>query len=145
MFNTELTDERVASYWDALCDLRIDAIVHASQQAARHWRPSRDERWLPLAVTLREYAEAYRAEKLQQTAAKARRQAEHLLPQRTDTMDADALAALRAIRETLGEAMEMTHPVYREPSLDDPAKRREALLEQARWVLDHSQDGEESR
>lgn len=128
----ELTSDRLAAYWDALCDLPIAAVTCACQHAARHWKPTLEERKpFPVPAILREYAEQYRTEQLQQAAADAKA----LLPQWSSTPDEVGLAAIRKVLDMLGDHMTMTHPVYQAPSLDDPEKRRAELLEQARLIL----------
>lgn len=127
----DLTKERAAVYWDALCDLPLDAVVSACQFASRHWKPTPEERKpFPVPATLREYAQQYQRERVQQAAEEARK----LLPQWGSTDDEVGLAAIRKVLDTLGEDMRMLHPVYQSPSLDNPEKRREELREQVRLI-----------
>src|SRR5262249_55695550 len=126
--------ERIATYWDALCDLSLESVSAACQHAVRYWRPTPQERF-PVPLTLREYAKAYREHRLQEAA----REAERLLPVWSSTPDEVGVAAIRNILHLLGDHMEMTHPVYQQPLTDDPAKRRAALLEQARLVIEQEQ------
>jgi hypothetical protein len=130
---TELTAEHVAVFWDALCDLPITSVTFACQHAARHWRPTEQERYrFPLPVTLREYAQQYR----ERTRQAQQREDQRQLPQRTATTDEEGIRALRQILHKLGDHMEMTHPVYQAPSVENPDKRREELLEQV-WKVMH--------
>jgi hypothetical protein len=124
------TTERVAVYWDALSDLPLESVAYACKYAARHWRPTPEEHMLPRPATLREYARAYLAQQTQHIEASAQKQ----LPERTATIDEVGKREIRKILEMLGEHMEMKHPVYQQPSNDDPAQRRAMLLAQARRV-----------
>ena len=126
-----LTAERVAVYWDALCDLPLTSIAAACQHAARHWQPSAEERTFPRPATLRQYAREYKLGQLEQAAQQARAH----LPQWSTTPDEQGVKALRDILTMLGDGMEMKHPVYQEPSTDDPEKRRAELIEQARQIV----------
>lgn len=136
----ELTTDRLAVYWDALCDLPIEWVTWACQYATRHWHPTPQEWRFPIPATLRDYARHYREEQMRQTAAAARA----MLPQWSSTPDEEGLAAIRNILTKLGDNMEMTHPVYQAPSTDDPDKRRAELLEQARLILRQSETSGEN-
>jgi hypothetical protein len=138
----ESTDERVAVYWDALCDLPLAAVVFACQHATRYWRPTPEERKpFPLPATLRDYAGQYRQEQRQQEAAQARQH----LPQWSSTPDAIGVQAIRTILQLLDKQTDMDRvvpraeasgdPLHYEPTVDpDEAKAR--LREQFRLLRD---------
>jgi hypothetical protein len=90
----ELTTERLAVYWDALCDLSIESVEQACNHAARYWRPSKEEGWkaFPLPSTLREYAAEYRLQQRDE-------QASARLAQRED--DGEDIAVIHALVEDL--------------------------------------------
>ena len=137
--STALSEDLAAVFWDALCDLPIEAVEYACQYAARHWEPREYETLrFPRPSTLREYARYYRQLQIQQAVEEAK----SLLPQWTETPDHVGLDAIRKVLKALGDEMELKHPVYQHPSLDDPEKRRAELLEQARWILTNGESKE---
>jgi hypothetical protein len=125
----ELTTERLAVYWDALCDLRIDGVVYACGHLARHWEPEYKERF-PVPATIRRYVHSYREEQQQLTAAKARA----LLPAQTETTDEEALATIRDIIAMLDEKMDMRN-VKRDSAATRLDARRVELLAQAQMIV----------
>jgi len=124
-----LSDEQPAVFWDALCDLPIEAVEFACQHAARHWEPREFEHLrFPRPATLREYARHYRQLQSQQAVEDARA----LLPQWTETPDHVGLEAIHKVLQVLGDEMEMTpkHPVYARPSDEDQNARRAKLWDE---------------
>jgi len=122
---------RFETYWRALRDLPVDAVQWGCAEAIK------EEPHFPVPLTLRQYAKQYRDDRLQQAAHAAAK----LLPQWTTTPDEVGLAAIRDVLSMLGDSMEMKHPVYQEPSMDDPEKRRAELLAQAQQIINHHQEG----
>lgn len=121
-FNTELSELRLATYWDALHDLPVEAVAWACQHAVKHLEK------FPPPVFLRQYVGQYREEKLR----RAEEEAEKLLPQWSSTPDEVGVAAIRDVLRMLGDGMAMpTHPAYAAPSEESPEERKARLLEQA--------------
>lgn len=136
--STELSEDRLAVYWDALCDLSIDGVTFACQHAARYWRPSQEERRFPFPATLRDYTKLYREQQVFQAAEQARQ----LLPTWSESPDEAGMQAIRKVLDMLGDGMDMKHPVYQEPSTDDPEKRRAELMAQARQITTQTEGKE---
>lgn len=126
-FSIELTELRFQTYWGALKDLPLEAVQWACQAIVQQ------EPHFPVPLTVREYAKQYREAQVQRAAQEARA----LLPTWSTLPDEEGVKAIRKILVMLGDSMAMTHPVYQQPSTDDPDKRRAELLEQARLVMRH--------
>lgn len=144
VLSIDLTTERCAAYFDALCDLRLEDVLYACQHAARYWRSTAQEWRFPVPLTLREYAALARDQRLQQQQAQARAEAQQaertMVAQWSETPDEVGLAAIRGILRTLGDGMEMVHPAYQEPSQEDPEQRKELLRQQVRSMIEDTFD-----
>jgi hypothetical protein len=125
---TELTTERLAVYWDALCDLRIDGVVYACGHLARHWEPEYKERF-PVPGTIRRYVQSYREEQQQLASAHVRA----LLPAAA-VPDEEALANIRDIITMLDEKMDMRY-AQRASAAARLEERKTELLTQAQQIL----------
>jgi hypothetical protein len=131
----ELTTERLAVYWDALCDLRIDGVVYACEHLARHFVPDYKERF-PVPATIREQAYIYRKE--QQELAQAQElQARAFLPVAV-APDAEALATIRDIITMLDEKMDMQN-AKKASAAAQREERKAELLAQAQEILAEEQ------
>lgn len=121
----ELTIEKNAAYWDALCDLPIEAVEYACQHAARHFQPTPYER-VPVPGTLREYVRQWRYEQAQQAGTQVRKDAVGLLPARTEATEAEGLAYIHDILAKLERTMSFPGAEANAEMPDELAARRRA-------------------
>ena len=131
-FNTELTELRLETYWGSLASFPIEAVQFACAEAVK------SEVKFPVPYTLRTYATHYRDAALHRAGIEVEKQ----LPQWSERPDDVGMQAIHTILRMLGDHMEMAHPVYQQPSMDDPEKRRRELLEQAAQALNHHESKE---
>jgi hypothetical protein len=124
----ELTTDRLAVYWDALSDLRIDGVIAACEHLARHFKPDYKERF-PVPATIREEVYIYRKEQQELARAQA------LLPAPNAVPDAEALVHVRDILAMLDTKMDMRQAA-RTADGAALAQRKAALLAQAQDILD---------
>ena len=127
----ELTTERLAAYWDALSDLRIDGVTAACSHLARHFKPDYKERF-PVPATIREQAYEYRRDQQQLAQAQARA----LLPATTIVPDEEALAHIRSILDMLDAKMDMQSATALQDARKVQAARKATLLAQAQQLMD---------
>lgn len=120
---SELTIEKSAAYWDALCDLPFDDVAFACQHAARHFQPRPSEPF-PVPSTLRQYAALARDKRIEQAMAQARAEEARQLAQHTEPTLHEGLTAIRSIARLLEEKMAMDKA---QPAPLDEAERERLI------------------